>query len=101
MRRIRKLVVKGQNLMVNRIKFLTKGQERVNVIPHKSAINNVQYYSDVSIPVSVASISHHVYNGSKWVKQAVENHPVVTNLHLELDKSGYKQFGKTILTHPK
>ena len=61
----------------------------------------MQSYSDVSIPVSVASIGHHIYYRTKLVKRAVENHPVVTNLHLELDKSGYKQFGKTILTHPK
>ena len=31
----------------------------------------------------------------------MENHPVVTNLHLALDKSGYKQFGKIILRQPK
>lgn len=72
----------------------------VNVIPPKSAINNVQLYSDICIPVSVASIGHHVYNGLIWVKQAVENHPVGTNLHLKLDKSGYNQFGKTIPTQP-
>ena len=41
---------------------------KFDVFKPRNAINNVQSYLDVSIPVSVASIGHHIYNRMKWVR---------------------------------
>ena len=48
-------------------------------------------------------IGHYIYNGTKWVKQHMEQYPLVRNLHIDVDRSGYKSMGFTELstTHPQ
>ena len=36
---------------------------------------------------------HIVDNGKEWVRQQVEPHPVVEDLHIVVDKPGYKDVG--------
>ena len=48
-------------------------------------------------------VSHHVHNGTKWVGQQVEHHPLIGNLHVDVDRSGYESLGfpEPSNTHPQ
>ena len=52
---------------------------------------------------SKQKIGHYIYNGTKWVKQHMEQYLLVRNLHINVDCSGYKSMGFTELntTHPQ
>ena len=35
-------------------------------------------------------VSHHVHDGTKWVRQQVDLHPIIGNLHVDEDRTGYR-----------
>ena len=52
---------------------------------------------------SAQKVGHYVHNGNKWIRQQGETQPMIENLHIEVDKSGYENMGfpKPSNTHPQ
>ena len=42
---------------------------------------------------SMTKFSHYIHDGSRWIKQRIEDHPRVNGLLLMVDKSGYTELG--------